>query len=170
MIEFFIIALLILSAATLFRLIVIDLKYFLLPDTHTMLLAICGVSLHALTQWRFCLPLDAIAGAALGGGMLLIVRFFANLYYKQDALGLGDVKLMAACGLWLGHQDISLAIAIGALCGVIHGTFIAYLTKRKEGKWPSMQHLGVPAGPGFIVGFVIIALVKLRALPLFLFS
>jgi leader peptidase (prepilin peptidase)/N-methyltransferase len=65
----------------------------------------------------------SILGAAVGGGWLLSVRQIYKRFRRVEALGLGDVKLAAAGGVWVGAYGlpqlillavlISLAIAIG---------------------------------------------------------
>lgn len=65
-------------------------------------LAVLGLAFHFSIEFAFFTPAELIYGALMGAGVLYIVRFFGNRHYKQETLGLGDVKLMAAGGLWLG--------------------------------------------------------------------
>lgn len=91
----------------------------------------------------------------MGGGLLLAIRTIANGYYKTDTLGLGDVKLMAAAGLWLGVEHVLIALIIGAGAGVIHGgIYWVYLNFIKHKK-TSFHRLKLPAGPGLIIGIVV---------------
>lgn len=146
----------------------IDLKIKLLPNKLVFTLALLGIAFHMNTKFLFCAPQDMILGALAGGGLLYLVRMAANRHYGRDTLGLGDVKLMAAGGLWLGLDHILLAVSLGAFAGVLHGLAHAALAKRRTGKKINLNHLSIPAGPGFIVGIIVIAAIRFHALPVLL--
>ena len=93
-----------------------------------------------------------LLGAALGAGLLYVIRFFANRHYGRDTLGLGDVKLLGAAGLWLGLEGTLQAITLGAFAGLIHGIVYAFYISRKNKTAFSISQLMIPAGPGFAVG------------------
>jgi leader peptidase (prepilin peptidase)/N-methyltransferase len=95
-----------------------------------------------------------ILGAALGGGLLYAIRFFANRHYGRDTLGLGDVKLLAAAGLWLGPEGVMQSITIGAAAGLVHGlVYATHLSIKNKTKF-TISNLTIPAGPGFAVGII----------------
>ncbi len=143
---------------------VIDLKHRLLPDKLVLPFLILGVAFHFLTRFHYATPMDMVAGALLGGGLLYAVRFFAVRYYGDDALGLGDVKLMIAAGVWLGPQAILLTLIVGAMAGIFHGLAIACSNKIKTKAPMNLKNLSLPAGPGFAVGIVIAGIVKFYGL------
>lgn len=150
-------------AGALFSLAVltyIDLKIRLLPNTYVLAFAIFGLAFHLSTGLRFTSPIDMALGVLVGGGLLYSVRFFSNRLYQQDTLGLGDVKLMMAAGIWLGGHDILSAIIIGAGAGIVHGLIIALIEWRKTKKPVRMSHLALPAGPGFIIGIIAAGMIK----------
>ena len=99
-------------------------------------------------------------GAALGFGVLWIIRLAASRYYGQDALGLGDVKLMGAAGLWLGAEGITLALTLGATAGLIHGLGVAAYNAKKSGGPMQLARLQIPAGPGFVIGILIVGIMQ----------
>lgn len=156
------------AIATLFMLGHVDLKARLLPNKFVLLFALLGLVFHASLLFALAAPLEILKGAALGGGLLYAIRMVANWHYKQDALGLGDVKLMAAAGLWLG-DDILLGLTLGALAGVVHGLGAAIITRIKKGEALNLSRLQIPAGPGFIIGILLTGLIKFQALPHLLF-
>lgn len=164
---FEVIALLALLCAVilLYVLAVIDLKQGLLPNEYVMGLAMAGGVFHLCLGFYYLTIEDMALGALVGGGLLYIVRTGANYYYKRDALGLGDVKLLAAGGIWLGPYYVLLAITAGAAAGLVHGIGLALHEKRKSGAMPSFNQLSLPAGPGFIVGLVAAAIMQLHNLP-----
>lgn len=157
------------SVAVLVRLCIIDLKIRLLPNVYVLAFAILGVCFHALLGFQALAPIEMIKGAVLVGGILYAIRFVANWHYKQDTLGLGDVKLMAAAGLWLGPQESLVALSIGAFAGIAHGVGVMLWHYAKKRQWLNLARLEIPAGPGFIVGIVIAALAKFGVVPHLLF-
>ncbi len=86
-------------------------------------------------------------------------------FYGPNALGLGDVKLMAAAGLWLGPVAISTALVAGALAGIMHGLFVGLQRQIKTGVRTDFTRLLIPAGPGFIAGIMIAAGFHFKHLP-----
>jgi len=68
--------------------------------------------------WPF---VGSILGAIIGGGMLLLVAFFYKKVRRRDGLGMGDVKMMAMVGAFLGYRLAFLTIFAGALLGSLLG-------------------------------------------------
>jgi leader peptidase (prepilin peptidase) / N-methyltransferase len=151
--SFIALACLITAPVLLVALSVIDLRHYLLPDKLVLPFFIAGIVFHSVTGFYYAAPLDIGLGILTGGGILYLVRLAANYHYKQDSLGLGDVKLLAAAGAWLGPHDILLAIIAGALAGIVHGLALAEIRKR-AGVSVKLSTLNLPAGPGFIIGIV----------------
>ncbi len=95
----------------------IDRRSLIIPD----LLVLAVVSLALVSA--FSPPWDQrVAGAALLGGLFLVVRSAFYHTGRPDALGLGDVKLAAAMGAMVGPQHGLIAVAIAGvatLCGML---------------------------------------------------
>ena len=164
---FIIILSLLFAVASLYKLWVIDMQTRILPNMYVFRFAMCGLLINIATKFIYTLPIEMVYGAVAGISLMLAVRFAANQYYKQDTLGLGDVKLIGAAGIWLGLEYIFLAISVGAFAGLIHGFIHGLLLQKKTGEKTDFGKLSIPAGPGFIAGIVIIACVKFRGLPQF---
>ncbi len=145
----------------------IDLKLRLLPDELTAALALCGI-LFAYATYPYNGPwYNALAGGLLGGGGLLLVRSIANRIYGFETMGLGDIKLLGASGVWLGFEGVLLAICVGAFAGVLHGVGALLYNRYIKGKQIHFREMTIPAGPGFCVGIIIIAIYLYHDLPLF---
>lgn len=151
----------IISLILLVTLCVIDLRERLLPDIYVLPFGLLGLLFHAINEFFYTAPADLVLGATLSALMLYALRYIANRIYQQDTLGLGDVKLIAAAGLWLGVSHIFPALGLGAFCGILHGLGLAVYIKHKIGILPSLRTLSLPAGPGFIVGIIITFLIKI---------
>ena len=150
----FVIALILIvfSIGLLLALSIIDLKTWLLPDPLNLLLGIAGIFFHVIIGFEILPPYELIFGALLGSGLLYVIRMAGNAYYKQESLGLGDVKLLGAAGLWLGVEGTIIAIVLGAAAGVVHGLILAGVIAYKNKTRYSLKRLMLPAGPGFCVG------------------
>lgn len=160
MLEVLSILCLILAFAALCALVVIDLRTRLLPNILVLSLAVSGAAFHASSLFFYNTPLDLLVGAIIGAGILYLVRVAGNTYYKADTLGLGDVKLMGAGGLWLGSDFILIAIIAGALAGLVHGLALIGCNWFKTKTIAPLSTFSLPAGPGFAAGLLIAALAK----------
>lgn len=132
----------------------IDLKHWILPDELNAALGICGIAFHLFTGYKFVDISGMLIGAAIGAGFLYLIRFFANRHYGRDTLGLGDVKLLGAAGLWLGADGTLQAITVGAFAGLLHGIAYAFWIAHKNKTKMTIHQLSIPAGPGFAVGIM----------------
>lgn len=137
---------------------VIDLRVRLLPNVLVAPFAVLAVIFHTAMGWAHITPPDMIAGGAIGFGILYGIRYTANRIYQMDTLGLGDVKLMGAAGLWLGPDGVLFALVLGAILGMVHGLGSAFYVSRKSDEKINLNRLEVPAGPGFALGIAAIGL------------
>ncbi len=146
-------------------LIVIDLQVRLLPNILVLGLAMAGFAFHVSTLFYYGGVQDLALGGFIGAGTLYLIRLVGNFFYKTETLGLGDIKLMAAGGLWLGPYYILIALIAGAVAGLVHGGVLIgqnWLSTKKMGP---ISTFSLPAGPGFAFGLLIAALAKLWGLP-----
>lgn len=132
----------------------IDLKLWILPNELVALFGLLSIPFHIgiyaiYGDWIYGGWLFFVLGGLLGGTSLWLIRAVANKYYGMETMGLGDVKLIFAAGLWFGPQNILIAISVGAFCGVFHALILAML------KSLSLRRMMLPAGPGFIVGIIL---------------
>ena len=101
-------------ASALLVLSIIDFRTFEIPF---------GINLFILALGLIRLVLDYQHWASYVIGLFLVssILYLIVLLSKGKAMGGGDVKLMAACGLLLGWQQILLAFVLGCILGsIIH--------------------------------------------------
>ena len=117
---------------------VIDFRHYIIPDrlTLTFLAVAAGISFLPGTRT----PLSSLFGILAGGGSLLLVGIIGTALLKKDAMGGGDIKLMAAAGAFWGAQTVLLSIIFGALVGALYG--MALLATRRI----NSEHQ-IPFGP-----------------------
>lgn len=129
----------------------IDAKTMLLPNHYVFLFGLTALAFHITTRFQAIDPVNMLIGALVGGGGLYLVRLIGNKVYKRESLGLGDVKLMLAGGLWLGGLGIIWAITAGAFITLVIAFFYASFQALKTGQF-NFTRLVFPAGPGFCIG------------------
>ncbi len=83
---------------------VIDWQSFILPDRLTLPLIAAGV---AVTWWLGNAPIWwSMVSAALGYGLLWVVDRGYRALRGRSGIGMGDAKLLAAAGAWLGAEAL----------------------------------------------------------------
>jgi len=113
----------ILFACALIVLFVTDLQHKILPNAVTLPGIAVGFvcSLFVLPGWR-----DSLIGIVVGGGALYAI---AEVYYRvrgQEGLGMGDVKLLAMIGAFLGWKLVLLTLVFASFTGsLVGGALIA---------------------------------------------
>jgi leader peptidase (prepilin peptidase)/N-methyltransferase len=90
----------------------------------------------------------AIVGMAVAGGMIWATRAGASRALGREAMGFGDVTLMAMAGSWLGWQACVLACVLAVFIGLAHG--IMQLVRHSESE--------LPFGPSLCLGLAIVVL------------
>jgi len=118
----------------------IDLRSFRLPDFVTLPLILTGILFNLLSSVGFTDAASATTGAALGYGSLWLLNRLYRLSKKQDGIGMGDAKLLAALGAWLGWAALPSILLIASVSGLIGG--LIYLKWRKKS-----THHAFPFGP-----------------------
>jgi len=97
----------------------IDFRELRLPDPLSLPLIPLGLAFTWLVNPQYVLV--NLAAAITAAGFLLLLRFFFNRLLKRESLGLGDIKLVAAAGTWLGPFGVLSAITYGAIFGLGFG-------------------------------------------------
>lgn len=123
----------------LIALAVIDWETGFLPDMLTIPLAAIGL-LIAMDQ--FFVPFtNALIGALAGFGIFWLIGAAFQKLRGLEGLGVGDAKLLAALGAWLGWQALAPIVFFGSV-GALAGFYIA----RARGAGLSKE-TQIPFGP-----------------------
>ena len=137
----------------LLGLLAMDAETFLLPDSFTLpglglglgqtllpgggLAAALRLGSHApfaAPQWA---PwVWSLLGAAGAAGVLLAIRWTYWLVRRREGMGLGDVKLAAMLGAWLGVAGAALSLVLAVLVAGLAGLVLLRRGERAVGKLP----------------------------------
>jgi len=147
--------------AALLSLSLIDAETRLLPDVITLPLLWIGLLLSVA---GVTVPVgDAVLGAALGYVAMWLIAGGHFLLTGNEGLGGGDVKLVAACGAWLGWIGVPLTLAFGAVAATLAFGVLGILRGRT-------MCGPLPFGPWLAAGAVASALWGERFLGLWLYA
>lgn len=112
---------------------VIDFEFQIIPDEFSFLLVAVGFATSFFNTFLadsvFQRILQSVLGFLAGGGSLFIIGAIGKLIFKKDAMGGGDVKLMAGVGTFIGWEKVLFAIFIASLLGSVVGIILIVLKK-----------------------------------------
>ena len=154
----------------------VDFDSYTIPDAITVpgtLIGLIGACVvgelqisHLWVDWSYAIPqlrgpyipawydshrfLHALAwssaGLLTGAGLTWIARFVSSRVLGQEAMGLGDVTLMAMIGSYIGWQAVTLVFLIAPLTGLTIGVLIRTLSGKTY----------LPYGPWLSIAAVIV--------------
>ncbi len=124
----------------------VDLDHRIIPDVISLpgigigfFLALIGPTLTIK---------DSLIGLAVGGGSLWAVAFGYEAITKREGMGMGDVKLLAMIGAWLGWKAVIFTIFFASFAGTLIGG-LAMVIQRQG------RHYAVPFGPFLAFGALV---------------
>ena len=129
----------------------IDLEHKIIPNVITLPGIIIGLAYNAIITdwgrmremysylhydfWGALTILDnvpiigSILGVIIGGGILFLIGFLYEVIRKREGMGMGDVKLLAMIGAFLGWKSVVFVILISSIIGTIVGVSIILYKK-----------------------------------------
>lgn len=138
---------------------VIDFRHYLIPDLMTYPGILLGIGLSFIPGGLT--PQQSLIGAAGAGGFLWLIGFAASLLLKKEAMGLGDVKLVAMAGALFGLQVALFGLIFASVLGCLVGVPMMLLRKLNESRH-------IPFGPYICVGTLAAAFYAEQALAWYL--
>ena len=131
------------------------LSYFQTPKVYDDLLSWKVISLLGFENPSNVQPwIGSIFGAIIGGGLLYLVAFVYEVVRRRQGLGMGDVKMMAMVGAFLGWRLALMTIFVGSLLGTFVGIFLILLRKiDTQGKLAFGVFLGIGSALCLFYGF-----------------
>jgi len=119
-----------------------DVVAYVIPDGFTafgliwaLVMAIVAAVMHETSP--FATLYDSAIGACVGAGVIAIAGWLGEMAFKKEAMGFGDVTLMAMVGAHLGIGRTFLTVFFGAALGAVIFLLvvfpIAYVRSRRAG-------------------------------------
>ena len=143
--------------AIILTIAVVDWRAMIIPDwLNGGLLAFGLVQATYLANegGRSAAALDALLRGMALGGVLYLVRILYRRFRARDGLGLGDVKLAAAGGLWVGWTMLPVVIEIAALSALAI-FLVAPRLRGQQAHWDERLPFGSFLAPAFWVAWLI---------------
>lgn len=127
-----------------------DLETQRLPNVITIPGLVVGIA------FSLFLPpglVDSLYGVALGGGILLLIRSGWRAATGVDGMGLGDVKMLAMVGAFLGWRQVIVVLFFSSLGGAAVGVGLATVRRKSlQSKLPFGTFIALSAFAASIVG------------------
>ena len=100
--------------------------------------------------------LGEIGPPLVAGGLILLIRWIYWLVRRREGIGLGDAKLMAMLGAWLGFSGALLSFGIGVVAGALFALMMLAIpeTRRESAAWLAAK---LPLGTFLCIGGIISA-------------
>ena len=127
----------------------VDLKEQIIPNRLNLLMFEIGmiiVFIYGFTNIN--IAIDMLLGMLAGAGIFMVITLIGGLIAGKEAMGMGDVKLMGALGLFFGLRSIVAISVMAFLIGAI-GSIIYMIAKRKS------ANNYIPFGPFIVVSAII---------------
>ena len=142
-------------ACALLVLFLIDLEHQILPDKITLPGIVAG---FACSWFLPPGPLKSILGILFGGGLLWAIAELWLRLRKVDAMGFGDVKMLAMVGAFLGLELVVLTFVLSSMIGgIVAGGMMATRRADLATRVPYGTMLAVGALVASVYGDAIIA-------------
>lgn len=130
-----------------------DAREYIIPDEFSLGGLVIGILLSL--PGGFTAIANALIGAAAGFGLLWVVGALGTRMFKEEAMGGGDIKMMAMVGAFVGWQGVLLTVFLGALLGTLVFVPLSFLGRKRL--VPFGVFLSVGAAATWLVGPAVIA-------------
>ena len=93
---------------------------------------------------------QALVGAALGYGLIAGLAAYWRKTRGYEGIGLGDAKLLAAGGAWVGVMGLPVILLIASILGLLAGVIVSSAPQSRQAR------LALPFGPCLRIGIWIV--------------
>ncbi len=120
----------------------IDLAHQILPNSITLPGIVAGLLLSMIAPpgWR-----DALIGTVLGAAVLYAIAWAYYWWRREEGLGMGDVKMLAMVGAFLGWKAVLVTLVLSSFSGALIGVALIALQR-------GSMKLALPFGTFLAVG------------------
>ncbi len=126
----------------------IDLATWLLPHVLTWPLLATGLVAAALGVSPAGSLRSSAIGAVAGFAAFALVGFVGKVVTRKEALGFGDVWLLAGLGAWLGVGALLPVVLLASIQGSVYGLALVALGRGEPGPGREPERAADPEGAG----------------------
>ncbi len=132
-----------------------DAREYLIPDEFSLGGLVLGILFSI--PGGFSAIASALIGAATGLALLWMVGALGARMFKEEAMGGGDIKMMAMVGAFVGWQGVLLTVFLGALLGTLVFVPLSFLGRKRLVPFGVFLSIGAAvtwlAGPSVIAWY-----------------
>lgn len=132
-----------------------DIQYQIIPDQASVFLLAAGLLRAVFSPLSPVLPAlsESISGSAAGFLTMVFCAVLSRLLCRREGIGMGDVKLIGACGALVGINQIFYLILISSLTGAVFAA-CAILFRRSDiySTYPMAPWIFLGTSVCFIIG------------------
>ncbi|KPK25158.1 MAG: peptidase A24 [Nitrospira bacterium SG8_3] len=126
----------------------VDLNYKIIPNVISLPGILVGLAATSVFRLNGLSWMDSLIGIVVGGGSLYLIGLIFKWLRGKEGMGLGDVKLLAMIGAWMGYLALPYIVLISSLTGAIIGGGSLLLTRRRFSET-------IPYGPFLVLGTLV---------------
>lgn len=151
---------------------VIDYKHQIIPNRLNLTILEIGIIftfLYGLSN--VAIAINMVLGMIAGGGAFLIITLIGGLLYGKETMGFGDVKLVAALGLFFGLSNIIVITLISFLIGAVLSVILLLIRIKKTNEYmPFGPFIAIASFISMYVPFEIIKEILMKVFTLGLYK
>jgi leader peptidase (prepilin peptidase) / N-methyltransferase len=125
-----------------------DIRFGIIPDWINAVIAVLGLAQCVATNGMSAALIATAAGVAIGASLLLL-RYLYFSWRGVHGLGLGDVKFLAAAGIWTGLAGFPILLLVATLAALL-AAGVLHLTGRAV-----TARTSLPFGPSLAFGLLV---------------
>ena len=136
----------------------IDYRLTIIPNRLSLTMFEIGLVfafLYGLSN--VAITINMLLGMLAGGGIFLTITLLGGLFYGKEAMGLGDVKLMGALGLYFGLTNIIIIALVSFLVAAILSIILLIIRRKNMDQY-------IPFGPFIVIATLIVIFVPYNVL------
>ena len=141
---------------------ILDTKFMIIPDTSSVLMLFSGIVNLVINFSKEAL-LSSFLGLIVGFLLLFIPDYIFRMIVKKDGFGMGDMKLLASIGIFMGLKSVLIIFVISIVLSSICGVAIIIYKKINENKdkknKENIKDMYIPFGPYIIVSTLIVLII-----------
>ena len=135
---------------------IIDYKEQIIPNRLNLTIFETGlIFLFAAGIFNVNIAINMFLGMIAGGGIFLLITLIGGLIAGKEAMGFGDVKLMAGIGLYFGLLPTVLITLVAFLLGAVISIILLITKVRKTSEY-------IPFGPFIVIACFILMIVPFK--------